>query len=287
MFYIEHPSCAELAGLMADGATGSNLVVGLGEVGGPLADLLARAHPVVRRDIEPTEWTGTTDVMHVCYPYRGPGFVDVTLRYIAEYTPRLTLIHSTVTPGTTRSIAAASGGAVAYSPTRGKHHRMIDDLLEYKKWVAAPESAWRDSAATCLRDSGMTVDTFDSPEALELAKLLETSYFGLLIAWAQEMERYCRDVDAEYGEVMKFMYEIPYLPPVAFRPGHIGGHCVMPNVEILSRMRESQFLRSLTDSNDLKAREYSPESLARDERVEPMPTGDRDARPDRTRQEAP
>jgi len=276
-----------MASLMADSSIRTNLVVGLGEVGGPLSNHLARTSTVIRKDIDPIEWTGPVDVMHVSYRYRGPDYIDVTLDYIAEYQPQLTLIHSTVLPGTTRSIATTAGVAVAYSPIRGKHHRMIEDLVEFRKWVAAPEASWRDDAASCLRDSGMDVNTFDSTEGLELAKLLETSYFGLLIAWAQEMERYCRGLGAEYDEVMKFMSDISYLPPVVFRPGHIGGHCVMPNSEILNALRRSPFLQTMTDSNNLKAQEYSAETLAEDERVEPIPTGDVDTRSDRSGQDSP
>ena len=74
-----------------------------------------------------------------------------------------------------------------------------------------------------------------SPEALELAKLLETTYFGLLIAWAQEMNRFAETANADYLEVGKFFREIGYLPNVLFQPGFIGGHCVMPNIALLQQ----------------------------------------------------
>ena len=43
-----------------------------------------------------------------------------------------------------------------------------------------------------------------SPEATELAKLTETTYFGLMIAWAQEVERYCDQSGQDYNEVAAF-----------------------------------------------------------------------------------
>ena len=39
----------------------------------------------------------------------------------------------------------------------------------------------------------MKTKLLSSPEATEIAKLTETTYFGLLIAWAQEVERYCME----------------------------------------------------------------------------------------------
>jgi hypothetical protein len=91
-----------------------------------------------------------------------------------------------------------------------------------------------------------------SPETAELAKLSETTYFGLLIAWAQEIERYCDVVEVEYDEVVSFYEEIAFLPPVRYFPGMIGGHCVMPNIEILERLGESRMLQAIKWSNAVK-----------------------------------
>ena len=54
-----------------------------------------------------------------------------------------------------------------------------------------------------------------------------------MIAWAQEVERYCKEVGADYDEVASFYEEIKFFPPVKYFPGVIGGHCVMPNIAIL------------------------------------------------------
>ena len=79
----------------------------------------------------------------------------------------------------------------------------------------------------------MKTRLLSSPEATEIAKLTETTYFGLLIAWAQEVERYCMELGANYDEVVSFYDEIKFFPPAKYFPGAIGGHCVMPNIAIL------------------------------------------------------
>ena len=98
----------------------------------------------------------------------------------------------------------------------------------------------------------MKTKILSSPEAVELAKLTETTYFGLLIAWAQEVERYCDRLSLNYDEIVSFYDEIGYLPPIRFFPGVIGGHCVMSNVGILKSVCNSKILDAIEESNDLK-----------------------------------
>ena len=93
---------------------------------------------------------------------------------------------------------------------------------------------------------------FRSPEATELAKLTETTYFGLMIAWAQEVERYCDQLGQQYDEVVAFYEEVKFFPPVKYFPGFIGGHCVMPNIEILRRGIQSELLEAIRSSNRKK-----------------------------------
>jgi UDP-N-acetyl-D-mannosaminuronate dehydrogenase len=246
------------------------LVVGLGEVGRPLAEILGSVYPCLTRDLAPIDPSGPIEVLHVCYPYRGPDFVAATADYIRGYAPQLTIIHSTVVPGTTRRVAQETGGAVAYSPVRGKHTRMRDDLLAYTKFLAAPDPAAGDRASAHLAGAGFRVASFRSPEALEVAKLLETAYLGLLIAWAQEVNRYCQAAGADYDDVMLMMREIDYLPPVIFRPGFIGGHCVIPNTYLLEQVRPSPFIDVLRASNDQRRAELLAEGRSPDERLTPQ-----------------
>ena len=91
-----------------------------------------------------------------------------------------------------------------------------------------------------------------SPEATELAKLTETTYFGVMIAWAQELERYCDQSGQSYEEITSFYDEIKFFPPVKYFPGIIGGHCVMPNIEILRRFNDSVILEAVQASNKMK-----------------------------------
>jgi len=228
------------------------LVIGVGEIGKPLLELIRERYEAYSLDIKPDELIPACDIMHLCFPFDGENFVQQSLRYIAKYRPSLVIINSTVAPGTTRRIAVESGAAVVNSPVRGKHARMKQEMLQYTKFIGpvTPEAGQR--AAQHFASLGMKVKLLSSPETTELAKLTETTYFGLLIAWAQEVERYGQKLKANYDEVVSFYEEIAYLPRVKIFPGVIGGHCVLPNVGILKGLFDSGILDAIERSNDLK-----------------------------------
>lgn len=229
------------------------VVVGLGEVGRPLLELAGEHYLTVGVDIaSPQERIENVDVLHVSYPFGIKDFVGETARYIERFKPALTIINSTVAVGTTRAIAERTGAAVVNSPVRGKHARMLEDLRRYVKFIGPMDPGTGRAAAAHFQFLGLNTKVLSSPEATELAKLTETTYFGLLIAWAQEAERYCDRFNEDYNEVASFWEEIKYLPPVTYFPGIIGGHCVMPNIEILSKFDHSPILKAIQDSNQKK-----------------------------------
>ena len=230
----------------------TTVIIGLGEVGGPLKQVAEKQIPVLGVDIEPVENPGNVGVMHICIPYEIEDFIGTCVKYIHKYQPELTIINSTILPGTTRAIYDQTQKPIAYSPVRGKHKKMTEELVHYTKHVGGIDEAASQAAANHFQTIGMKTKIFSSPEALELAKLTSTTYFGLLIAWAQEVERYCIQLGLNYDEVITFYEEIGYLPPVKFFPGVIGGHCVMPNITILKKIFESDLLDMIEKSNQLK-----------------------------------
>jgi UDP-N-acetyl-D-mannosaminuronate dehydrogenase len=233
----------------------SAAVVGLGEVGMPLMRLIEEAgRPVVGIDVDPVVLPerGSVDVMHVCFPFEIPDFIGEVIRYIELLDPTLTVINSTVAVGTTRAIHDRAGAPIVHSPVRGKHARMLEELRSYAKFVGGVNPAASALAAEYFESLGLQTRVLPSPEATELAKLSETTYFGLLIAWAQEVERYCGAVGADYDDVVAMYEEIGFLPPVKYFPGVIGGHCVLPNIEILGRLGESDLLDAIRSSNERK-----------------------------------
>ncbi len=230
------------------------VVAGLGEVGKPLLELASRHYEVVGVDIAPAPHIEKAEVLHICYPFQIADFVGETARYIELYKPGLTIINSTVSVGTTRAIAERTGACVVNSPVRGKHARMLEDMGRYTKFVGALYPAAGEAAAAHFVAMGLPTKVLSSPEATELAKLTETTYFGVMIAWAQEVERYCDQSGQSYEEVVSFYDEIKFFPPVKYFPGVIGGHCVMPNIRILtSKYTDSVMIDAIQASNRMKS----------------------------------
>jgi len=239
------------------------VVVGLGEVGRPLLELLSERYNTLGVDITPPAAdTGKVDVLHVCFPFEIRDFVGEAARYIQLFKPALTIVNSTVGIGTTRKIAERAHAPVVNSPVRGKHARMLQELRAYTKFIGGLDAASAEAAARHFHAAGLKTKTLASPEATELAKLTETTYFGLLIAWAQEIERYCDLTEQSFDEVISFYEEIKYLPTTKFFPGIIGGHCVMPNIEILSKFDRSVVLEAIRSSNQMKIKRDSQKAEA-------------------------
>jgi UDP-N-acetyl-D-mannosaminuronate dehydrogenase len=128
---------------------------------------------------------------------------------------------------------------------------METDMMLYKKFVAASSPQIAQEAAWHLAQAGFKTAIFRTLEIGELSKLLETTYLGVLIGWAQEVERFAERYGGTAEEVSAFIQEIDFLPSHIF-PGHIGGHCVMPNIEILRTQLSSRFLDAIVESNELK-----------------------------------
>ena len=234
---------------------GVSVVIGLGEVGRPLLDVLTRVHPVRGVDLQPEDVPPEVDLLHVCYPVEIADFVAVTGAYVRRYHPKVVVIHSTVPVGTTSAVQSSVDVPVVHSPVRGKHSRMAEELLRYVKFIGTREA----NVAECVRRhfeaAGMRTRWLPSPEATELAKLTETTYLGLLVAFAQDIDRLARRTGVAYEDVAAFYEEIGYLPPVRYFPGVIGGHCVMSNIALLKRTFDSRMLDAIEWSNEQRKAE--------------------------------
>jgi UDP-N-acetyl-D-mannosaminuronate dehydrogenase len=248
------------------------LVVGLGEVGNPLYTILQRRDASVAGiDIEPQSVNGAVGIMHVCFPFTdSESFADAVEGYATKYSPEVIVVNSTVAPGTSRSLQRRTGVSSVYRPIRGKHTKMVDDLYKYVKFVAGVDGSSTKRVQEHFAEAGLKSDSVSTPETLELAKLLETTYFGVLIAWAQEMNRFSDAVEGDYRELGKFFCEVDYLPRVLFQPGVIGGHCVMPNIALLQQQFKSFFLDAVQGSNEARKQEVAARDQQLEKRLDPI-----------------
>jgi UDP-N-acetyl-D-mannosaminuronate dehydrogenase len=247
------------------------LVIGLGEVGLPLFELLRQSGKfnIHGYDIDKKKMKkigqdtlpSAVDIMHICYPcYNQEKFVKTTTEYINKFNPKLTIIHSTVTPGTTEKVFRLSNRHVAHSPIRGVHksvESMKKDLQFWTKYIGGASKESTELASKHLKSAGFKTKVLRSCLETELAKLFETTSRAMLIAWYQEMHRISKALGADFDEVVDFLedtHRVRLDRPVLF-PGVIGGHCVIPNAKLLLKAYNSQFVKLILKSNEKRKKE--------------------------------
>jgi len=256
------------------------LVLGLGEVGRPLFELLREnVHFAVygfdvkeekMREVgqDPSFLPDEVDVMHVCIPcFSRDEFVDTVAGYVARFKPKLVIVNSTVQPGTTMELHKRCGGClVAHSPIRGVHKSLEHMKWELKRWtkyVGGVDVKSAELAKEHFEKLGLKVKVLRSATETELAKLFETTYRAWMIACFQEMHRISRDFAADFDDVVDFLedtHRVRLDRPVMF-PGVIGGHCLIPNIELLLKSYDSEFLRLVLGSNEKRKAEIQDKTV--------------------------
>jgi UDP-glucose 6-dehydrogenase len=233
------------------------LIVGYGEVGKPLFEVVRGVYPDVNwLDVQEKPVDPNPDVMHITFPEQSQDdFVQSSVGYIDRFSPGLVLIETTVTPGTTLEIQKRSKKdlLLCHSPVRGNiTEGMKKGLLQYTKYIGPTSREAGLQAQEYYETLGMKTYLCHSPIETELGKLFETTYRGLMMSWFQEIHRICRKFGADYDRVVDFIgsteREGKQARPV-FHPGVIGGHCIIQNAEKLLAACQSLFVDALLESN--------------------------------------
>src|SRR4030067_1392754 len=248
------------------------LIVGLGEVGRPLFELMKESgeyevygldlDEAKMKTLEQISLPRNIDIMHVCLPCPNKGkFITIVRNYIERFRPRLTIINSTVPPGTSMELCKTSNEAqTAYSPIRGVHKG--DDYMkwEIKRWTKYIGGTTRQAAEAARRHfkkMGLKTKVLTSSTETELAKLHETTYRAWMISCFQEMHRIAVHFNANFDDAVDFLEDTLRARldrPVMF-PGEIGGHCLIPNAKLLLESYDSEFLRLILKSNEKRKME--------------------------------
>ena len=226
-----------------------NVVAGLGEIGSPILLLLSKKHLAVGYDIDKKIMdekkfqkyeSVSTSFLHICIPF-SKNFVKNVKSLYSKFKPEIIVIHSTTSPGTTKKLQQNLPVPVIVSPIRGVHKRMLYDLRRYAKFFSMEPSAPKAKLAAAnytrlMKKCGVKTKKISKPITLELAKLVvDTSYYGWLINYAQISNLIAQKYGVDYDEMWSFADEIEKFVgnrPKMF-PGNIGGHCVIPNLELV------------------------------------------------------
>tara|TARA_B100001146_G_scaffold206380_1_gene200975 strand:- start:1469 stop:2236 length:768 start_codon:yes stop_codon:yes gene_type:complete len=226
-----------------------SVVVGLGEIGRPIQKLISKSELTVGFDVNKKlmnveQFQKNTNIptktLHICIPFRN-NFHQNVISVCDKFSPKCLVIHSTVQPYTTKKLQNKLTIPVIFSPIRGVHKRMSYDLKRYTKFFAieshAPKKTWAITTySNLMKKCGVKTKKMSDPITLELAKIIcDTSYYGWLINYAQMSKMIATKNNVDYDEMWTFSDEIEKFlgNRPKMRPGYIGGHCVIPNLELV------------------------------------------------------
>jgi len=217
----------------------NDLIIGMGEVGNTLYTLFtSRGINVSGVDKDTTKSKGIIsrpNVLHICLPF-SDSFVTEVVELIDIYKPGFTIIHSSVKPLTTKMIQRYSKTSVIYSPVRGIHKRFLSDVLRYTKFYSNEHDD--PIVDKIFKDRFQKSQSVTNPTTLEIAKVcVDTTYYGLLIAYRKYVDNYCEQFKIDPNQVWEFAKEVQEFlgnRPIMYNDRlPIGGHCIVPNLELL------------------------------------------------------
>lgn len=228
-----------------------SLVIGFGEIGKAVKAVTEAEFTMDKTyTIVPTG----VDVMHICFPY-SETFVEDVRAYMQQFEPLHVIVYSTVPIGTCEKI----GDFVAHSPVEGKHPDLELSIRTMERWVGCDDEKELMFYRSFFGEMYMKVRAVPSSRFTEALKLLSTTEYGVNIAFAKykadiadvlEMPyELMQEWNREYNRLYKELgMEKRFQKYVLDKPsGPIGGHCVVPNVELLGLDFPSPFLKIIKE----------------------------------------
>jgi UDP-N-acetyl-D-mannosaminuronate dehydrogenase len=224
----------------------TDIILGMGQVGETLFQLLKdREFDCIGIDTDNSKCKNYSEnstienpeFLHVCLPGELTEFEELTLSWISKIKDlKVIVIHSTVKPGTTKNIQEKCEIPVLFSPVRGVHKRFLEDIKKYTKFVSSDDKQIDPEIKSDLEKRFKKIDWMSTTKTAELAKILvDTTYYGWLINYAQITKMICEKEGVDFDEMWKFADEIHENlgnRPKMY-PGIIGGHCVIPNLSLI------------------------------------------------------
>ena len=224
--------------------------MGNGEIGKSFKEVLKSTAKVSIYDrVSSEDCLEKTDILIIAFPYYGDSFCSEVKRYQGMTDPKDTVIVSTVPIGTCRRVNAV------HSPVEGKHPHLAESIRKGIRWVGGSNAF---NVTQLFEEANLEVRQVKEPEFTEFLKLRSTSLYGVNIEFA----RYSKDVadkidmdfelvkefDQDYNNLYKEL-DMPQFQRYILDPpeGKIGGHCVVPNAEILDKQYPHNYLKNIYD----------------------------------------
>lgn len=230
-----------------------DLVIGMGQIGEAVSEVIGRLyhHECQDKDIKSHADT-SINIMHICFGY-SDDFIEEVKEYQEFYMPDYTVIWSTVPIGTTKQIQGA-----VHSPVEGRHPDLAESIKRMPRWIGSEDDDTGRFVAYYFRQLGLKTSWVKDSRYTEFLKLRSTSKYGINLVWADYekqvanelgmnfslIKQFDRDYNALYQELgmdwaQRYILDAP--------EGKIGGHCVVPNAELLDKQYPSELLKMVKE----------------------------------------
>jgi UDP-N-acetyl-D-glucosamine dehydrogenase len=235
----------EVAGVDADAAKVEALNAGCSYVEDIADDVLAPLGERLRASADYAE-LGTCEAVVICVPTPLTGSREPDLSYLTDAAEKLAavlregqlvVLESTTYPGTTRErlgpllergsgLGAGEEFSLAYSPERIDPGRSDYTVRTTPKLLGGLTAACAERARELYSLVCDEVVVLSTPEAAELAKLLENIFRSVNIALVNELAQLCDRLGIDVWEVIEGAASKPF-GFMRFDPGPgMGGHCL-------------------------------------------------------------
>lgn len=250
------------------------LIIGFGEIGKSISEVyddFPKKYSVSVIDpnlkLKPDDGLTDFDVIEVAIPYNNSfDFVEVINNYLGKYNSQLVIINSTVQVGTTHQLCLDNPSLnIVHSPVRGVHPNLKEGIKTFVKYIGYNNMFANRLCVSHYHDLNIETDSILYSEHTELLKMMSTTQYGYLITMYAELQKIVEsiqesnsnfNIDVDQFQTMLQRWNLTYnkgyihldmahvLRPILYSPPNnkIGGHCVIPNAELLSKMCKSDLI---------------------------------------------
>ena len=227
-----------------------HLVIGAGEIGKSVYNVLEKNLTVFIRDVEGPKFSNI-DVLHIAFPYSDKFSSEVN-NYIEMYDPRLVIIYSTTPIGTCEKISKS----IVHSPVEGRHPDLQKSIELGVRWLGTSDTEAANKAVALWAPFVKVVRAVPSSAYTEVLKLRSTSKYGINLVWTDYEKQLTDLVGMNFSMIKQFdedynnlYYDLgyPQFQRYILDPpnGEIGGHCVTQNAELLDKQFPHPMLKAI------------------------------------------
>lgn len=231
-------------------------ICGFGEVGSSLNEVYISA------DIIPSindpfknihDEMKNVNILNICFPCNEfSSFIYSARSIIDKTSANLVIIHSSIVLGIVEELSKIyKDKHIVHSPIRGVHPNLAKSTKTFVKYIGIASENHRESGVAAQNhflELGIK-SKITTARTSVLMKLLSTTYYGMCIAFTEDMGKLCEQENIDFEMIRDWTrtYNSGYHQlgvhnvqrPDLFRiPDRkiIGGHCVIPNAVLLKNM---------------------------------------------------